>query len=678
MTGPSRGIAIVGASDSGIPWTEWLIGSLEKHRYPGEVWLVNPRREHLLGRPVHPDLTSLPAAPELGVVMTRARVAVDQVERLLDLGTRRIVVVSNGFAEIGTDEGVALQRRLVELSTERDALLVGPNCIGYASLHEGIAAISQPIPHGITAGDVSILSQSGGLTGALLGAVRQQGLGVDHAYSLGNGAAFGVTQAIEQLVARRETRVVLGVVESLRDRTRIERAAELAHRNGTTIALLLLGASEGGRGVARSHTGAVVSEQRLAASWLADLGIATATSVEELARVASVTRQVPASRAGMGVVATISGGGAGLAADLAARHDAPLAELSPATRERIVAALPEGAYVGNPLDISTGDAAAVYAALADDPAVGFIIEPWALPFPTGSDEYHWQRRAMERFAELRWSTGLPVLITSIWRQEPSSWMREFAERSGVEVSEDLELTLAALGALARTRRAARRGEPAAATHGLPSGTLVAEAGARERLEAAGIAVVTGREFTDADDLIAAAATMAGPFVVKLSLDSVGHKERVGGVRVGVARDELAAACAAIRANAIAAGVSDGSDVRFLLTEMMFGPELLVSVLTDPLVGPMITIGVGGWSAEAGTIFATVPIPAAPGELGRRLAATRLPLLLGAARLGQLVDYAEAVARACTTGPLAGFAEVELNPVILDARGAVAVDALLIA
>jgi hypothetical protein len=88
--------------------------------------------------------------------------------------------------------------------------------------------------------------------------------------------------------------------------------------------------------------------------------------------------------------------------------------------------------------------------------------------------------------------------------------------------------------------------------------------------------------------------------------------------------------------------------------------------------------VGGWSAEAGTIFATIPIPAAEGELERRLAATRLPRLLGETRMAQLADYAGAVARACTTGPLAGFAEVELNPVILDARGATAVDALLIA
>jgi hypothetical protein len=257
-------------------------------------------------------------------------------------------------------------------------------------------------------------------------------------------------------------------------------------------------------------------------------------------------------------------------------------------------------------------------------------------------------------------------------------MRDFAAEAGLEVSEDIELTLAALGALARTGDARRAAGAAPAGHDLPAGTLVAEAGARERLQAAGVAVVAGREFADAEELVAAATRMQGPFVVKLALSSVGHKERVGGVRIGVDHDGLAAACDEIRRNAIAAGVTDGSDVHYLLTEMMFGPELLVSVLDDPLAGPIMTIGVGGWSAEAGTIFATVPIPAGDGELGRRLAATRLPRLLGERRLTQLVDYAENVARACTSGPLAGFAEVELNPVILDARGAAAVDALLIA
>ena len=104
---------------------------------------------------------------------------------------------------------------------------------------------------------------------------------------------------------------------------------------------------------------------------------------------------------------TASGGGAGITADLAARHGMPFARLSPTTVERLQGVLPEGAYVGNPLDINTANAADVYAALADSPEVRFLIEPWSLPWPTDDDEYHWQRRTMGRLADIATSTGLP-------------------------------------------------------------------------------------------------------------------------------------------------------------------------------------------------------------------------------------------------------------------------------
>lgn len=675
------GFAIVGASEKNIPWTEWLIASLGKHDYPGELWLVNPRSPVVHGRDTYPDLDSLPATPEIAAVMTSADVALQQIEQLIGMGCRQIMLVSNGFGELGTDEGRARDVRLRELTASTDVIIVGPNCVGFASMHDGVCAIALPIPHHLVAGDVSVLSQSGGLTTAVIGAVREQSLGLDLAFSLGNGTVFGVVEAIEHAIARPTTRVVLGVVESMSNREGIERAAEAARLSGKTIALLLLGASEASKGVAQSHTGAVVGEQRLTAAWLHSIGIVTAASIDELARIASVSKAVAGEGAGA-FVGTASGGGAGLTADLAARHGVPFAQLSPPTVERLRAVLPEGAYVGNPLDINTASAAEVYAALTDEPAVRYLIEPWSLPWPTADDEYHWQRATMGRLADTARTTGLPVLIASIWHQPVSEWMKDFATANGIDVSPDLELTLAALAALSRSAHLPGdllgRSAAQASGHGTASAVgLVAEAAARAALEEAGLPVVRGQEVADADAAVAVAGTLTAPFAVKLSMDSVGHKERVGGVVLGV-RDEheVREACDRIRANAIAAGVSDGSDVRFLVTEMVGGPEILVGVIRDPISGPAATVSIGGWAAEAGAIFGTIPLPMAEETITERVAGWNLPHLLGERRASDLAGFLTSLSGA-VEGPLAAYREIEINPVMLTPRGALVVDALLI-
>ncbi|GGL94691.1 acetate--CoA ligase family protein [Nakamurella endophytica] len=679
MSPTARGVAVVGASENGIPWTEWLLGSLAKHGHTGPVWMVNPRRAAVHGRATVPDVASLPGVPEVAAVMTGADVAVAQIEQLVDLGCRRIMVVSNGFAELGTADGRRREDRLRALCAGRDVLLVGPNCVGFAFFHEQLCAISQPVPHGLVAGDVSIASQSGGLTGATLGAVHRQGLGVDAAFSLGNGAVFGITEALEALVARPTTSVVLGVVESIRDRAGVERAAAAARDSGKTIALLLLGASAGGRQVAQSHTGAIVGQQRLTAAWLHSLGVVTVGGVEELGRVAALGRLLGPGGSAGAFVATVSGGGAGLTADLAARHRVPMAEPAPGTVDRLRAALPAGGYVGNPIDISTGDAAAVYDALGDDPGVRYLIEPWALPWPTESPEYHWQRAAMGRLADMSERTGMPVLVSSLFSQPVSPWMAAFAEGTGLEVSADLELTLAALGRLSPGRPldgdlvpAGGATDAAGAGH---SSAVVTEAQARQLLAAAGVPVVRGAEGADVEAVVALSAGLTAPFAVKVSTDTVGHKERIGGVVLGVPdADGVRDACRQIRTNAVAAGVDPGA-VRFLVTEMVSGSELLVGVQRDPVAGPCLTVAVGGWAAEAGAVFGTVPLPADWTELSRRLDVWGLRRLLGEDRAAGLLTVLEAVATAAT-GPLSAYREIEINPVMLTSRGPVVVDALL--
>jgi len=106
-----------------------------------------------------------------------------------------------------------------------------------------------------------------------------------------------------------------------------------------------------------------------------------------------------------------------------------------------------------------------------------------------------------------------------------------------------------------------------------------------------------------------------------------------------------------------------------------GPELLVGVVRDPLAGLSLTVAVGGWAAEAGAVFGTIPLASSP-SIADHVAAWRLPRLIGSERAEGFVGFLERLADAARTD-LTDFREIELNPVMLTARGPLVVDALLV-
>lgn len=676
----ARGVAVVGASERGIPWTANLATNLTGYGFTGPIWPVNPHRSSVAGRRCYPSVAQLPGTPGTGVVLLRPAAAVAACRQLVAAGCGDIVVVSNGFRETGTTEGRAHEQALREVFTGTGTRLFGPNCVGFASFHDRLCAIAQPMPVRVDPGPVSVVSQSGGLTAATLGALAAQGLGVDVCYSIGNGTVFGLAAAVRDALARRSTRVVCAVVESIDDPAAVGALAGSAHAAGKHLAVLLLGESDGSRRVAQSHTGAVVGEHRMVAAWLRRHGIPVAGTADELAHLANLlTTLGRPDRRGGALVATVSGGGASITGDLAARHGVPLATLAPETVAALEGVLPPGSYAGNPLDVSNGDAPAAYAAAAADPHVGTLIEPWTLAWPDGSDQAAWWRVAIDRVAGAGERAGAAVIVGSLFAQPVNAWAREYAARHQLVISADLDRTLAALGALYATADPASPVPPAPspATATVAQGRVVTEAEGRDVLARLGLPIVAGHRCAGADEVVRVGRRLTGPLVLKLSAPEVGHRERVGGVRLGLAGEPaLRAAAAEIRAGAQVAGVPAG-EIGYLVQEMAFGPELLVGAVRDPAAGPTLTVAVGGWAAEAGATFGTLVLPASGAELAAAAAGWRLPDLLGSRRTAELVALLQVVADEFATGALSGYRTVEMNPVILDAAGPRIADVLMV-
>ena len=199
--------------------------------------------------------------------------------------------------------------------------------------------------------------------------------------------------------------------------------------------------------------------------------------------------------------------------------------------------------------------------------------------------------------------------------------------------------------------------------------------AKELLRAASLPVVDGRLVSGEDDAVVALSELGGHVAVKLSAPSLQHKADVGALVLGVRSEE------AVRAahRDLAALAVDGAAV---LVERMAPPgaELLVAARADAVV-PCLVVGAGGVWTEALDDAALVPLPATPERVEAALRTLRAAALFTGGRGRPALDVAAAARLAAAAGDLLlanGLELLELNPVLVHERGAVAVDAVAVA
>jgi acetate---CoA ligase (ADP-forming) len=670
------GIAVIGASDK-TPWAYWLMRNLREYNYPGQIWPVNPNQAAVFDWPCLASIDDLPAMPEIAALMVRADLAVDAAQELLARGTRRLLTVSAGFRETGTAAGAALEDRLLAACAEVGAELYGPNCVGYASFPDDLCAIAEPVPLGVQSGPVSLVSQSGALMSAAMSALAALGLGLDQCYSIGNGAAFGLSAALRAVSRRPSTSVVCCVLEGIADPEDFAQVIQEGNAAGVRYVFFRLGRSEQGRGIAQSHTGAVVGADAMIAAWLRSQGVLLADSLDELAVLAALASR-PATRGGGVFMQSGSGGGAGFAADLAERHGLALAKVSAATGAELADCLPANALISNPLDMVGGSPVSrqrIYQTVHDDPAVAVVLEPYTVAWPDDGEGRRFHRAGMDQLASAA-RPGMLTVIASIFHQLPTEWVAEYARRTDVLVLPDLDNAIRALAKLYPADPDRPITEPAVAR--AAAAGIVAEAAGRDVLEKIGVPLVRGVEVVGADAAVQAAAALPGPYVIKISLPDVGHKQRVDGVRVGLTDGAaVAAACREVEESAIKLGVLAAPPASFLVQQMAVGPEILVGLLRDAAAGPVLSVGAGGWAAELGEPAIMVALPAAPDALSRAVSRSRLARALGAERSRELSELVAVLAAEFVNGELAEYTTVECNPVILTATGPVVADVLLV-
>jgi acyl-CoA synthetase (NDP forming) len=377
-----KSIAIVGVSKGGFRFGGMsFLRKLQEAGFPGKLYPINPKADELGGIRAYPNLSSLPEVPDLAIVCVAARLVPSVLEECGQVGLRHVHVLTAGFRETATQEGIELEAQIRSISRENGLLVVGPNCMGPYSPSAGLTAWGA-IPG--MSGPLGIISQSGVITQRLTEYALSLGIGTDKAISIGNAAVLDEADFLELMGADARIRVIAMYLESVRDGRRFFRLAKEVNKR-KPIVIWKGGESEAGAATAASHTGALSSEWRIWEAFFRQTGATAVRSMDEWADAILAFANLPAPE-GKGVFVMGGGGGNSVGhGDACAREGLDVPRLSEATMERLRESVPvAGSIAGNPLDMSRVFLDSAYLGevldLAyKDPAIGMVIIDRVIP-----------------------------------------------------------------------------------------------------------------------------------------------------------------------------------------------------------------------------------------------------------------------------------------------------------
>jgi acetyltransferase len=686
-------VTLIGASRRERSVGQLLARNLIAGGFEGPVWPIHREAESIEGVPAFKSVAELPGTPDLAVIATPPDSVPGLIGELAERGTKAAVVISAGFGEGGNEAGQARRQAMLEAAEPHLLRINGPNCVGVLVPGIGLnASFSHIAPQ---AGDVAFVTQSGAMVTSMLDWTAPRGIGFSHIVSLGDMADVDFGDVLDYLAADPETRSILLYIEAVTNARKFMSALRAAARTKRVIVI------KGGRHAesakaATSHTGALAGSDAVYDAAFRRAGALRVFSLEELFDAAE-TLASRRSVAGDRLAILTNGGGLGvLATDALIDKGGRLAELQPQTMAALDACLPPTWSHGNPVDI-IGDAdaarydAALEALLRDRNSDAFLV--MNCPVAVADSGAAAKTAAAQVAASER-----PVFTAWLGEAAAQEARQTFAEKH-IPTYESPERAVRAFMHLVRYRRGQdmlmqtppslpedgqpdREAAEAIVARVLDEGReWLSEPEAKAVLAAYGIPVVETREAADLEAAAAAADEIGYPVAVKILSPDITHKSDVGGVQLDI-KDE---AQLRRRAEAMREQVGElkpeARIAGFTVQKMSRRPgahELILGMVEDAQFGPAILFGQGGTAVEVLRDKA-LGLPPLNLALARELMAeTRVYRLLEGYRdepAAKIEEIALCLVKlAQLAGDIAEIVEVDVNPLLADSRGVVALDA----
>ncbi len=694
-----QSVALIGASNRDKSVGQVVARNLFHSGFAGPVMPVNPKAQAVEGVLAYPDVASLPFAPDLAVVCTPPDSVAGVVGELGARGTKACVVITAGFGEGGDAEGKARRQAVLDAARPHMLRVVGPNCVGLMVPPLGLNGSFAHI--GAAPGNLAFLTQSGAMVTAMLDWATPRGIGFSKVVSLGDMADVDFGDLLDYLANDRDTRAILLYVEAVTHARKFMSAARAAARAKPVI-VIKGGRHAEGMKAAASHTGALAGSDAVYDTAFKRAGMLRVETLEELFDAAETlsTAARQARSVGERLAILTNGGGLGvLATDALIEAGGTLAELSPETVAQLDGRLPATWSRANPVDI-IGDApgsryeAALEGLLGDRQVDAVLVMNCPVAVADPLDAAQAVVDTLARNPERR----KPVFTAWLGEQAPQAARRLFAE-THLPSFPTPEQAVRAFMHLVRYRQnqdLLMQTPASVPDHAEPDQSVVreildralaeqrtwlTEPEAKRVLAAYGIPTVQTREVADTEAAVAAGEELGYPLALKILSPDITHKSDVGGVKLDIESVDQLRREAARMLRRCREAKPDARIDGFSVQQMARRPgahELILGVIEDHQFGPVVLFGQGGTAVEVIKDKA-LALPPLNMTLARSMMReTRIHRLLEGYRDQPAADL-DAVARALIdlaqlAADFQEVAEVDINPLLADSQGVLALDA----
>ncbi len=675
-------IVIVGATTSGGMGSR-VIKNLQNGGFTGKLFGLHPKNKDAFGIPCYPDFESLPEKVEHAIFA----VSDERIEGLVDAAIEADVKAMSimSMLYLDDDQKPYLKDRIQAKLKEADILLCGANGMGFYHIEKRVWVNGHFSRPNHEPGGVCIISQSGSGVAGIIDC--EERINLNLSVSSGSELTVGAEDYLDYILHQESTTVVGLFLETIRKPDQMIQAFELANERKIPVVVLKTGRTERSAELTVSHSGGLAGVDDCYNALFEKYGIQRVADMDELATTLIMFDQPHALGNGNMVSMHDSGGERQLIIDVADQQGVEFATLEDDTTEKLEEILDPGLPPVNPLDawgkgLENADEIMIDSMIAmlSDPnaSMGAIVMdrgPLSKIFPEYVDYLDQANR----------QTGKPVFLVSNRQGTGIDPLVLELTQNGTPVIDGLYSFLAGVRCLHRYRDFLSMKDAIDVDldsdklekyqDQLDQSDFVSEADALNMFFDLGLNANQSNMIANEEELVSTAKEMGFPLVLKTAVEDVYHKSELSGVYLDIDSEEK------LRSSYEA--LQEKLPGNALLAKMIQseGVEMIVGMTTDQQLGPMVTIGFGGYYAEAMNDAVTLMPPFSKEAAKRAVESLKMKTLLEGYRGSKPVDldaFAEFASRfSLIAVELSNqVCEIDLNPVILGNDNCIAVDALI--
>ena len=687
-----RRVAIIGLSRGALSSPVSVLTTLKDFGYTGDIVIINPNMVASADAGIYLSLDDVPEPVELAIITVARDHVLEVLRACVRNGIRAAIIITQGFAD-ADEKGKQLQDDLIALVSDNDIRVLGPNTIGISNAFANFTSSFIEVHNEKT--PVGIISQSGlFLMGYNL--INNEPAGFSMAVDLGNAADLCMVEILDYYAEREEIRVIQCHMEGIdQGAAFVEAATRISQQK--PIIMLKAGRTDQGQIAVASHSGAAAGENEVYQAAFQKAGIVVAENAEELRLLSKAFTIYTPPKGRRVAIMSYSGGGAILAIDAIEDAGLSLAHFSDTTMAKIADLFPDWISIDNPLDVwipVSRDLQVAFPkmleAILDDDGVDAVICIYCSYSLPKYEAYDCTAHITEFAAKYPdksiacWSYGIDI----------AGFTKAIEKDGTTMVFPSLESAAGTLAKLVqyrenRDRLSARPVIPAVAFDSAAvaavfdrarpgsDGYLFAEA--LEILQTCGLTVAPWGLANSEDELIKVAEDLAYPLCLKVISGDIVHKSDSGGIKLGIEdRQGLVDGYRTLLADI--ARLNPAASINGVVIQEMVskGKEVMIGAKRDPVFGPCLILGTGGVYTEIFDDYSFRLAPITESEAEAMVEELRLaPLLKGvrgeaACHIPSIVGALLSVSQLMTTHQ--EIVELDINPLIIDERAAVVVDA----